>query len=173
MLFFNIIFAITCYPILFIMYFMLRNAKDKNSWCFGATLSRELKMDSAVEAIDAEYRKNMKSSLIVLGIVPIAAFFTSYMSIAFSIWMYWILVVCFLPMFFLAKANKQIQDLKSIRHIKKKYPELLVIADVCLCEYTSHGHCGLVEGCHILNDETLPLLAKMSVTLAEAGAGGP
>lgn len=115
MLFFNIIFAITCYPILFIMYFMLRNAKDKNSWCFGATLSRELKMDSAVEAIDAEYRKNMKTSLIVLGIVPIAAFFTSYMSIAFSIWMYWILVVCFLPMFFLAKANKQIQDLKRER----------------------------------------------------------
>ncbi len=59
---------------------------------------------------------------------------------------------------------------RAIRHIKEKYPELLVIADVCLCEYTSHGHCGLVDGVHILNDETLPLLAKMSVTLAEAGA---
>ena len=59
---------------------------------------------------------------------------------------------------------------RAIRHIKKNYPELLVIADVCLCEYTSHGHCGLVDGCRILNDETLPLLAKMSVTLAEAGA---
>lgn len=59
---------------------------------------------------------------------------------------------------------------RAIRHIKGRYPELLVIADVCLCEYTSHGHCGLVDGCHILNDETLPLLAKMSVTLAQAGA---
>lgn len=59
---------------------------------------------------------------------------------------------------------------RAIRHIKKKYPSLLVVADVCLCEYTSHGHCGLVEGEHILNDETLPLLAKMSVTLAQAGA---
>lgn len=59
---------------------------------------------------------------------------------------------------------------RAIRYIREKAPELLVIADVCLCEYTSHGHCGLVEGCHILNDETLPLLAKMSVTLAEAGA---
>lgn len=59
---------------------------------------------------------------------------------------------------------------RAIRHIKKRYPELLVIADVCLCEYTSHGHCGLVDGCYILNDETLPLLAKMSVTLAQAGA---
>ena len=59
---------------------------------------------------------------------------------------------------------------RAIRHIKENYPELLVIADVCLCEYTSHGHCGLVDGCQILNDETLPLLAKMSVTLAQAGA---
>lgn len=59
---------------------------------------------------------------------------------------------------------------RAIRHIKARYPEMLVIADVCLCEYTSHGHCGLVDGCHILNDETLPLLAKMSVTLAQAGA---
>ena len=54
--------------------------------------------------------------------------------------------------------------------IKEKYPEMLVIADVCLCEYTSHGHCGLVHGCHILNDETLPLLSNMAVTLAQAGA---
>lgn len=59
---------------------------------------------------------------------------------------------------------------RAIRYIKEKAPELLVIADVCLCEYTSHGHCGLVHDCHILNDETLPLLAKMAVTLAQAGA---
>lgn len=59
---------------------------------------------------------------------------------------------------------------RAIRHIKKNYPSLLVVADVCLCEYTSHGHCGLVEGERILNDETLPLLAKMSVSLAQAGA---
>ncbi len=59
---------------------------------------------------------------------------------------------------------------RAIRKIKKLYPQMLVIADVCLCEYTSHGHCGLVQGEKILNDETLPLLAKMSVSLAEAGA---
>lgn len=59
---------------------------------------------------------------------------------------------------------------QAIRHIKKKYPKLLVIADVCLCEYTSHGHCGVICGEKILNDETLPLLAKMSVSLAKAGA---
>ena len=59
---------------------------------------------------------------------------------------------------------------KAIRQIKKEYEELLIIADVCLCEYTSHGHCGLVKDGVILNDETLPLLAKSSVSYAKAGA---
>lgn len=59
---------------------------------------------------------------------------------------------------------------RAIRYIKEKAPELLVIADVCLCEYTSHGHCGLICGQEILNDETVVLLGKMSVSLAKAGA---
>lgn len=59
---------------------------------------------------------------------------------------------------------------EAIRYIRQAYQELLVVADVCLCEYTSHGHCGLVENGKILNDETLPLLAKASVSLAKAGA---
>ena len=59
---------------------------------------------------------------------------------------------------------------RCIRHIKEKYPSLIVIADVCLCEYTSHGHCGLVCEGHILNDETLPLLSRMAVSMARAGA---
>jgi porphobilinogen synthase len=59
---------------------------------------------------------------------------------------------------------------KALRLIKQAYPELILIADVCLCEYTSHGHCGLVKDGVILNDETLPLLAKASVTYAKAGA---
>lgn len=59
---------------------------------------------------------------------------------------------------------------RAIRYIKKESPKLLVVADVCLCEYTSHGHCGLIREGEILNDETLPLLAKMSVSLAKAGA---
>ena len=59
---------------------------------------------------------------------------------------------------------------RAIRYIKAHYPDMIVIADVCLCEYTDHGHCGLVCGCKILNDETLPLLSAMSVSLAKAGA---
>jgi porphobilinogen synthase len=59
---------------------------------------------------------------------------------------------------------------QAIRKIKRLYPEMIVIADVCLCEYTSHGHCGVVCNGKILNDETLPLLSKMAVSLADAGA---
>ncbi|MDO4975835.1 MAG: porphobilinogen synthase [Eubacteriales bacterium] len=59
---------------------------------------------------------------------------------------------------------------EAIRYIKKVFPELVVIADICLCEYTSHGHCGLIENGEILNDATLPLLAKTAVTCAQAGA---
>ncbi|MBJ6762393.1 porphobilinogen synthase [Myxococcaceae bacterium JPH2] len=59
---------------------------------------------------------------------------------------------------------------RAIREIKAAVPELQVIADVCLCEYTDHGHCGVLEGGHVANDATLPLLAQMSVTCAQAGA---
>ncbi len=59
---------------------------------------------------------------------------------------------------------------RAIRQIKQFDDSIVVIADVCLCEYTSHGHCGLIHGQEILNDETLPLLAKMAVTCAKAGA---
>ncbi|MDF2610227.1 MAG: Porphobilinogen synthase [Lachnospiraceae bacterium] len=59
---------------------------------------------------------------------------------------------------------------RAIRFIKEKAPGLLVIADVCLCEYTSHGHCGLIKNGEVLNDETLPLLSRMAVSTAGAGA---
>lgn len=59
---------------------------------------------------------------------------------------------------------------RAVRYIKKNYPEILCIVDVCLCEYTSHGHCGVVKDGEILNDETLPLLSKMAVSLVKSGA---
>lgn len=59
---------------------------------------------------------------------------------------------------------------QAIRLIRERYENLVIIADVCLCEYTSHGHCGLIRHGEILNDETLPLLAKASVAYAKAGA---
>ncbi len=59
---------------------------------------------------------------------------------------------------------------RAVRYIRAHYPEIYIVVDVCLCEYTSHGHCGMVCGGEILNDETLPCLVKMAVSLAEAGA---
>ena len=58
----------------------------------------------------------------------------------------------------------------AVRAIKDEFPELLVITDVCLCEYMDHGHCGVVQDGEVLNDVTLELLSKMATTHAEAGA---
>ena len=59
---------------------------------------------------------------------------------------------------------------QTVRAIKKMAPDLVVATDVCLCEYTDHGHCGVVRGGIIDNDESLQLLAKTAVSHAEAGA---
>ena len=59
---------------------------------------------------------------------------------------------------------------QAVRVIKEARPELVVIADVCLCEYTSHGHCGVVVDEEVDNDKTLELLAQTALSLAEAGA---
>jgi porphobilinogen synthase len=59
---------------------------------------------------------------------------------------------------------------KAVFNVKKEFPDLLVITDVCLCEYTDHGHCGLIDNKQILNDPTLELLAKTAVSHAQAGA---
>ena len=58
----------------------------------------------------------------------------------------------------------------AVRAIKKEVKNLLVITDVCMCEYTSHGHCGVLNGEEILNDQTVELLAKEALTHAQAGA---
>ncbi|MDG6956996.1 MAG: porphobilinogen synthase [Nitrososphaerota archaeon] len=58
----------------------------------------------------------------------------------------------------------------AIREVKRAVPSMLVMADVCLCEYTSHGHCGVTRDGQVDNDETLPLLGKAAVAYANAGA---
>ncbi len=65
-------------------------------------------------------------------------------------------------------ANGIIQ--KAVRALKSNFPNLIVITDVCLCEYTSHGHCGLVQNEKVLNDPTLKLLAQVALSHVEAGA---
>jgi porphobilinogen synthase len=58
---------------------------------------------------------------------------------------------------------------RAVRELKAALPELEVIADICLCEFTDHGHCGLIQGQEVDNDSSLPLLADMALACAEAG----
>jgi porphobilinogen synthase len=58
---------------------------------------------------------------------------------------------------------------RALRELRPRFPELVLITDVCLCEYTAHGHCGIVEDGRVLNDPTLKLLARTAVSHAEAG----
>ncbi len=59
---------------------------------------------------------------------------------------------------------------QAVRAIRKSAPDLVIMADTCLCEYTSHGHCGVVRDGEVINDESLELLARTAVSQAEAGA---
>jgi porphobilinogen synthase len=59
---------------------------------------------------------------------------------------------------------------RALRLLRGRFPELLLLTDVCLCEYTSHGHCGVIRGDEVDNDATLDLLARTAVSHAEAGA---
>ncbi|MBL7988513.1 MAG: porphobilinogen synthase [Chlorobi bacterium] len=59
---------------------------------------------------------------------------------------------------------------QATRAIKQRFPEMLVVTDVCLCEYTDHGHCGLLHGQEILNDETVEILVRAALSHAVAGA---
>ncbi|MBQ2705526.1 MAG: hypothetical protein IJF60_01790 [Agathobacter sp.] len=111
----SIIFLVGCYPVLFLMYFLFRNLANKNGYCFGATISKELRDDVEIKAIDVWYRKELKKYTLVLALIPFAGFLIPYVSIEFTIWMIWILVICFYPMIFYAKANKQVQEVKKER----------------------------------------------------------
>ena len=66
--------------------------------------------------------------------------------------------------------NKEGVIQRAVRMIKKEVDDIVIITDLCLCEYTSHGHCGLVENGRVLNDPTLEVLGKIAVSQAEAGA---
>ena len=87
------------------MYFLLRNAggPDK-TYVYGATLKKEYRTEQEVIKITEEYKQKLKCATIILGIVPIISFFIPYSSLNMSFWMIWILIVCFFPMYYGAKA---------------------------------------------------------------------
>lgn len=59
---------------------------------------------------------------------------------------------------------------RAIRYLKGKYPDMFIITDICMCEYTDHGHCGIVENNYLVNDKTLEFLGKIALSHAKAGA---
>jgi porphobilinogen synthase len=59
---------------------------------------------------------------------------------------------------------------RALRAVRERFPELVLVTDVCLCEYTSHGHCGVLRGDEVANDETLDVLARTAVSHVDAGA---
>lgn len=118
----QIIFLVTMYPLLFVMYFLLRNAGNVDkTYIYGATLKKEYRTEDEVIKITEEYKQKMKKATIVLGIIPIVSFFIPYMSINMTFWMIWLLIVCFFPMYYAAKANIQVQELKRKRGWYENY----------------------------------------------------
>ena len=59
---------------------------------------------------------------------------------------------------------------KAVKYIKHNFPNLLIVTDVCMCEYTSHGHCGILDNCNVDNDSTLEYIAKIALSHVQAGA---
>ena len=59
---------------------------------------------------------------------------------------------------------------RALRSLRERYPDLVLVTDVCLCEYTSHGHCGVIENGEVANDASVELLARTAVSHVEAGA---
>ena len=59
---------------------------------------------------------------------------------------------------------------KAVKYIKHNFPSLLIVTDVCMCEYTSHGHCGILDNCNVDNDSTLEYIAKIALSHVQAGA---
>ena len=59
---------------------------------------------------------------------------------------------------------------KAVKYIKHNFPNLLIVTDVCMCEYTSHGHCGILDNCNVDNDSTLEYISKIALSHVQAGA---
>ena len=118
----QIVFFATIYPTLFVIYFLLKNAgRADKPYIYGATLKKEYRTEEAVLKITEEYKRKLKRATMVLAVIPIISFFIPYMSINLSFWMVWILVVCFFPMYYGARANIQLKELKRKRGWYENY----------------------------------------------------
>jgi hypothetical protein len=94
---------------------MYRDIGNRKGFCYGVTLKSELKNDPEIKAVDVKFRKNFKGYMIVMALLPWTSFFVPYISISFVIWMIWILILCFYPMYLYAKSNGKVQGIQKAR----------------------------------------------------------
>lgn len=124
MLVVQIIFSLSMYPVLFVMYFMLRGAGDaKNGYSFGLRMKAEWMTDSMVQSIVTQYKKELFRQMIVLALIPLVTFLIPYMSVAFTVWMIWMIAAMVLPSIPYISAYKKVRAIKVERGWKKQSGE--------------------------------------------------
>lgn len=112
----QIIFMITMYPVLFVLYFVLRGVGEaKNGYSFGLRMKTDWMKDAKVQEIIQEYRKELKRMTIIFALIPLVTLWIPYFSIAFSIWMLWLLAVIAMPMIPYVRANQKLGEVKRAR----------------------------------------------------------
>lgn len=117
----QIIFSVSMYPVLFVLYFMMRGVGDaKNGYSFGLRMKAEWMTDLQVQEIVKQYQKELKQQTIVLALIPLLTFFIPYMSVAFTVWMLWMMAVITLPVIPYIRGHKKIKALKMERGWKKQ-----------------------------------------------------
>lgn len=117
----QIIFFVAMYPVLFILYFVMRGIGEaRNGYSFGLRMKMEWMKDEKALGIVQQYRKELRNTAIVLALIPLVTFFIPYMSVSFTIWMFWILAVIAVPMFPYVRGHQHMRELKQERGWKKQ-----------------------------------------------------
>lgn len=120
----QIIFSVSMYPVLFVLYFVMRGVGDaKNGYSFGLRMKAAWMTDLQVQEIVKQYQKELKQQTIVLALIPLVTFFIPYMSIAFTVWMLWMMAVITLPAIPYVRGHKKMRALKMERGWKKQGEE--------------------------------------------------
>jgi len=131
----NIIFVICLYPILPVLYFVMRmNSKPKKNVLIGVTLPTEFLEDEEVTKLCNRFKKNLKKIMIIYAFIPIIFFFMSYMSIALTMWMIWMLAVIFVTSWSYIKYNKKLNLLKAekqwkINNVNKTFVDIKTVQE--------------------------------------------
>lgn len=137
----NIIFFATMYPIVLVMYVVLRNLSGKeDGLLFGASMKKEWRSESEFVEIEKWYKKSLNRFFLIIAIIPVVCILIHYVSIAYTIWMHWFLVMIFGPLVIFAIANKKVKDEKE----KKGY-----VKEASGNSYTELKQAGEIRRVHI------------------------